>query len=59
MSQVDLDLASATITAMSTALRQRELSPVELITATLERIDALQPGAVVAKRSLDMPHRMD
>src|SRR5688500_8563762 len=38
-----LDLVSATITTISQALRQRDISPVELITATLERIDALQP----------------
>jgi Asp-tRNA(Asn)/Glu-tRNA(Gln) amidotransferase A subunit family amidase len=42
MSHSTLDLASATITTISQALRQRHLSPVELITATLERIDALQ-----------------
>jgi len=43
MSQVDIDLAAATITAISTALRQRDISPVELVAATLERIAALQP----------------
>ena len=43
MRQSTLDLASATISTISKALRQRDLSPVELITATLERIDALQP----------------
>jgi aspartyl-tRNA(Asn)/glutamyl-tRNA(Gln) amidotransferase subunit A len=43
MSKVELDLASATITAMSAALRQGDISPVELVAATLERIAALQP----------------
>jgi Asp-tRNA(Asn)/Glu-tRNA(Gln) amidotransferase A subunit family amidase len=43
MSKVDIDLASATITEISTLLRQRDISPVELVAATLERIDALQP----------------
>jgi Asp-tRNA(Asn)/Glu-tRNA(Gln) amidotransferase A subunit family amidase len=43
MSKVDIDLASATITEMSTLLRQRDISPVELVAATLERIDVLQP----------------
>jgi Asp-tRNA(Asn)/Glu-tRNA(Gln) amidotransferase A subunit family amidase len=43
MSKVDIALASATITEMSTLLRQRDISPVELVAATLERIDALQP----------------
>ena len=42
MSQTTLDLVSATITTISQALRQRDLSPVELITATLERIEALK-----------------
>ena len=43
MSKVDIDLASAIITEMSPLLRQRDLSPVALVAATLERIDALQP----------------
>jgi aspartyl-tRNA(Asn)/glutamyl-tRNA(Gln) amidotransferase subunit A len=43
MSKVDIDLAAATITETSTRLRQRDISPVELVAATLERIDALQP----------------
>ena len=41
MSQSKLDLVSATITGMSQAIRKREISPVELVTATLERIEAL------------------
>lgn len=43
MSKVDIDLVSATIVEMSDSLRKREVSPVELVAATLERIDALQP----------------
>ncbi len=43
MSQSNLDLVSATITGMSQALRKREISPVEVVKATLERIEALQP----------------
>jgi aspartyl-tRNA(Asn)/glutamyl-tRNA(Gln) amidotransferase subunit A len=43
MQHSTLDLVSATITTISQALRQRDISPVELVTATLERIDALQP----------------
>jgi Asp-tRNA(Asn)/Glu-tRNA(Gln) amidotransferase A subunit family amidase len=43
MSKVDIDLTSATITEMSHLLLQRDFSPVELVAATLERIDALQP----------------
>ena len=43
MSKADIDLASATITEMSPLLRQRDLSPVELVATTLEQIDALQP----------------
>lgn len=42
MSQ-EIDLATATITALSEALRQRTISPVELVTATLQRMEALQP----------------
>jgi aspartyl-tRNA(Asn)/glutamyl-tRNA(Gln) amidotransferase subunit A len=43
MSQLHTDLASATIVEMGQALRKRHVSPVELVTATLERIEALQP----------------
>src|SRR5512140_3626492 len=43
MGQGKLDLVSATITGIGEALRKREISPVELVTATLERIEALQP----------------
>ena len=43
MKHSTLDLVSATISTISQAIRQRHLSPVELVTATLERIDALQP----------------
>ena len=43
MSQREIDLVSATIIEMSQALRKREISPVELVTATLERIEVLQP----------------
>jgi len=40
---VNIDLNTATIIGLSEDLRTGALSPVELITATLERIDALQP----------------
>src|SRR5258706_547431 len=43
MSQREIDPVSATLSEMSQALRKREISPVELVTATLERIEALQP----------------
>jgi aspartyl-tRNA(Asn)/glutamyl-tRNA(Gln) amidotransferase subunit A len=43
MSNDELDLVSATITGMGEALRKRQISPVELVTATLKRIEALQP----------------
>lgn len=43
MSQRKLDIVSATIAGMSEAIRKREISPVELLNATLERIEALQP----------------
>lgn len=39
----DIDLSAATIVDVSEPLRTRTLSPVDLVTATLERIDALQP----------------
>ena len=35
MSKIDIDLASATITEMSALLRQRTISPVALVAATL------------------------
>ena len=38
-----IDLNTATIIDLSESLRTGTLSPVELVTATLERIDALQP----------------
>ncbi len=38
-----MDLRRLTISDASQALRRRELSPVELVEATLARIDALQP----------------
>jgi Asp-tRNA(Asn)/Glu-tRNA(Gln) amidotransferase A subunit family amidase len=41
MKHSTVDLVSATISTISQAIRQRHLSPVELVTATLERIDAL------------------
>jgi len=40
---VNIDLNTATIMGLSEDLRTGALSPVELVTATLERIDALQP----------------
>ena len=40
---VNIDLNTATIIGLSEDLRTGALSPVELVTATLERIDALQP----------------
>ena len=43
MSQGKLDIVAATIVETGQALRKREISPVELVTATLERIEALQP----------------
>ena len=39
----DLDLATATIIGLGERIRRRELSPVELIEATNERIERLQP----------------
>jgi aspartyl-tRNA(Asn)/glutamyl-tRNA(Gln) amidotransferase subunit A len=39
----DVDLLTATITTLSAALCRRDLSPVELVSATLERMAALQP----------------
>ena len=39
----DLDLKSATIVGVSRLLQSRQLSPVELVQATLERIEALNP----------------
>jgi Asp-tRNA(Asn)/Glu-tRNA(Gln) amidotransferase A subunit family amidase len=38
-----IDLNTATITGLSESLRTGTLSPVDLVTVTLERIDALQP----------------
>ena len=43
MSTVDLDLVSTTISNMSQHLQKRAVSPVELVEATLERIEAQQP----------------
>ena len=43
MSTRNLDLVSATIVVLSHLLRTRAVSPVDLVTATLERIVALQP----------------
>lgn len=43
MSMANIDLNTATIVGLSEHLRTGNLSPVELVTATLERIDALQP----------------
>lgn len=40
---VHIDLNTATIMGLSDQLRTGALSPVELVTATLERIEALQP----------------
>lgn len=43
MSANALDIVSATIAGMSELIRERKVSPVELTTATLARIEALQP----------------
>jgi aspartyl-tRNA(Asn)/glutamyl-tRNA(Gln) amidotransferase subunit A len=43
MSMANIDLNTATIIGLSELLRTGALSPVELVTATLERIEALQP----------------
>jgi aspartyl-tRNA(Asn)/glutamyl-tRNA(Gln) amidotransferase subunit A len=43
MSMANIDLNTATIIGLSEHLRTGALSPVELVTATLERIYALQP----------------
>ncbi|MEE8291994.1 MAG: amidase [Candidatus Tectomicrobia bacterium] len=43
MTMTDIDLNAATIMDLSKHLRTRALSPVDLVAATLERIDALQP----------------
>ena len=43
MSMATIDLNTATIMGLSEALRTGALSPVDLVTATLERIEALQP----------------
>jgi aspartyl-tRNA(Asn)/glutamyl-tRNA(Gln) amidotransferase subunit A len=43
MSTNNVDIVSATIAQTAERLRRRELSPVELTAATLERIEALQP----------------
>ncbi len=43
MATTALDLPNATITSVSELLRLRKISPVELLEATLERIERLQP----------------
>ena len=43
MGTASIDLVNATITEMSERLRRREVSPVELVEATLERIDRVAP----------------
>ncbi len=43
MAKANLDLVNATITEMSERLRRREVSPVELVEATLERIEEVAP----------------
>jgi len=43
MSLSEADLVGATLVSMAEAIRRREVSPVELATATLARIEALQP----------------
>ena len=43
MSATSIDLVNATIAEMSELLRRREVSPVELTEATLERIDRVAP----------------
>ncbi len=43
MGTASIDLVNATITDMSERLRRREVSPVELVEATLERIDRVAP----------------
>lgn len=43
MATARLDIVAATITGMAEAIRSRQISPVELVTAMLARIEALQP----------------
>ena len=43
MATSDLDLVRATITSLSEQIRRREVSPVEVVEATIERIERLQP----------------
>jgi aspartyl-tRNA(Asn)/glutamyl-tRNA(Gln) amidotransferase subunit A len=43
MSMANIDLNTATIIGLSECLRTGALSPVELVSTTLERIDVLQP----------------
>jgi Asp-tRNA(Asn)/Glu-tRNA(Gln) amidotransferase A subunit family amidase len=43
MSGTSIDLVNATITEMSELLRKREVSPVELTEATLDRIEKVAP----------------
>lgn len=43
MSTATIDLKTATIIGLSELVRTGALSPVELVTTTLERIDTLQP----------------
>ena len=43
MSKTTIDLPRATISSMAGLLQRRQVSPVELVEATLERIDSLQP----------------
>jgi hypothetical protein len=38
MSAREIDLVSTSISEMSSALRERKISPVELLTATLQRV---------------------
>ena len=43
MSRSVSDLASASMREIGRSLAERKISPVELLNATLERVDALQP----------------
>lgn len=64
MSTTPIDLTAATIMGMSQLIQAREISPVELVTATLERIEALQPHlhcftTITAEQALDHAHQAE
>ena len=61
MNKSDIDLNTATILDLSELLRTRALSPVDLVAATLERIDKLQPTlkcftTVTPERAMQRAH---